>query len=150
LLKDPTETPTDLDWAWAAGIYEGEGHASARPTTTYCEVAQKDDWLTNRFLALFGGSVKVASKGRKHHLNHWYLTGDRARTFLRTIMPLLSPWRREQATRAINFKDDPDNSDRGLAEQLRKAFAEAMTEVDLVDPRPRERMSDFELGLVAA
>ena|ERR1035437_9260938 len=95
----PAEThPTMLDIAWAAGIYEGEGHC--RPTganTVRLSVSQKDLWLLYRLRQLFGGTVYLRKSCGKSNVNQWYLSGTRARGFLLTIFSFLSPRRREQA-----------------------------------------------------
>ena len=101
MLKKPTKVPSKTDWAWAAGVYEGEGSAQLRPTTTYCCVVQKDPWLIKKFLALFGGNIFIQNRGRNTQLHRWYLTGPSARKFLKVVSPMLSPWRKKQARKAI-------------------------------------------------
>lgn len=92
----PTQSPSMLDIAWAAGIYEGEGSVSGKNhnrTSTTVVVTQKDTWLLERLKQLFGGTTyKIASAP----CSRWTLSGPRGRGFLYTIFPLLSPRRRAQ------------------------------------------------------
>lgn len=99
-VTEATEHPTVRDTAWAAGLFEGEGHSSptTRGKSTQCNIAQKDVWVLQRCLALFGGSV---SKPNKRGVSYWRAYGGRSRGFLMTIYTFLSPWRRRQAEKAI-------------------------------------------------
>ena len=99
--------PSLQDIAWAAGIYEGEGHARFTGTlsnsTRVC-VAQKDDWLLRRMQELFGGTIyrrRAVSPKNPHACDFWYLSGSRARGFLMTIFTFLSPRRKTQAKEAL-------------------------------------------------
>ena len=56
---EPTKVPSELDIAWAAGVYEGEG-SICEPTPTASAriaVAQKDTEILYRLRDWFGGSV---------------------------------------------------------------------------------------------
>lgn len=95
--------PTVMDIAWAAGIYEGEGCCWLRPRSkdyrtnhlpAICSVGQKEPWLTNRLLDLFGGSVACYTNKRGETQNYWRCSGARARGFLMTIYNFLSPHRK--------------------------------------------------------
>lgn len=105
--KPPVERPTLKDIAWAAGIYEGEGHVgrSARGAVT-ANVSQKDGWLPERLRQLFGGCTghyaSQSSLGNSM-MWRWYLCGPRALGFLFTIYPLLSPRRRGQIRKALGW-----------------------------------------------
>lgn len=92
------------DIAWAAGIFEGEGTAGHWDGSTKVHVVQKGDWLPLRLQALFGGGIYFKSKGR---YALWSLGGPRARGFLLTIFPFLSPRRREQVRRALCVPPSP-------------------------------------------
>lgn len=94
------------DLAWAAGIYEGEG-SCVTGSGLAVTVAQKDKWLVDRLVALFGGSALTRpnispTSGKRGRINVWYVTGPRARGFILTIYTLLSPRRRAQINAAFN------------------------------------------------
>lgn len=93
----PTEHPTTFDIVWAAGIFEGEG--CANKNGSHLEVAQKDEWLLNRFRALFGGSIehnRVNGFDPTKTISRWYLTGPRARGLVMSIYKFMSPRRQGQ------------------------------------------------------
>lgn len=102
LQRAPTEHPTLMQIAWAAGWFDGEGciqGAMSKHGTAYVAVSltQKDRWICDRFQALFGGVVS----GRKNRVIYdWRLTGARARGFLMTMYTFLSP-RRQAKTREV-------------------------------------------------
>lgn len=89
--RKATETPSIMDIAWAAGVYEGEGSCADNHQVT---VTQKDTWLLERFQALFGGRISFVSKS---NCSRWVVTGMRARGFLMTVFSFLSPKRKMQA-----------------------------------------------------
>lgn len=98
------EHPTNIDIAWAAGIWEGEGNCCStswskegqKHTTTKIVVTQKDPWLLNKLKLLFGGSIC------KHSFCfQWSITGARARGFIMTIYTFLSPRRKEQVRNVL-------------------------------------------------
>jgi hypothetical protein len=90
--------PTDLDIAWAAGLWEGEGHCQARNKTQRVTISQNEVWVLERCRALFGGSIGC-SEGRA--CSYWNINGQRARDFLTAVWPWLSPRRREQVLRTM-------------------------------------------------
>lgn len=99
---DPAWAVTELDVAWAAGVYEGEGSYDGGNTTLH--VDQKDPWLVFRLRDLFGGSYfqyAIRSKTKKYPQWRWQICGERARIFLRSIFPYLSPRRKEQVWRYL-------------------------------------------------
>lgn len=100
--RRPKEHPSILDIAWVAGVYEGEGsvlprHSNYGGTSPIVSLTQKDGWLCQRLVSLFGGTVRVYNGGvRKTPMNYWRLTGPRAVGFLMTIYKFLSPRRQQQ------------------------------------------------------
>ena len=108
---EATERPTLRDIAWAAGIYEGEGWCSrvSSGTTTHVGVGQKadddhGDWLLNRLKALFGGSIYNGTKsGEEVIYRSWNIHGSRARGFLMTLCPFLSPRRQGQLVQVLTI-----------------------------------------------
>jgi len=109
------ERPSAITIAWAAGIYEGEGHAVSRGYTTrqgkgrlpsaQVTVTQRDPWLCWELKRYFGGTVIGPSKTSLHR---WITSGARARGFLMTIYGFLSPRKKEQARRALRVDDTPN------------------------------------------
>jgi len=98
---DATEVPTELDIAWAAGIFEGEGWATKLKAHTELvavgQMVDKSDWLLIRLKALFGGSIYCSGReGKNKNYRAWHIHGSRAREFLEKIYPFLSPYRKEQ------------------------------------------------------
>lgn len=106
----PTLHPTNMDIAWAAGVYEGEGTCSASSTrrSTWVMVSQKDAWLCPKLRDLFGGRIRIykaycngpGSEYREYH--RWDLCGPRALGFLQTIYSFLSPRRQGQIKVALD------------------------------------------------
>ena len=96
-------TPTLLELAWAAGIYEGEG--TCTPTRSACSISQVDLWLLHRLQEMFGGTIECnrkfnPAKPNERPCSRWRLAGARARGFLLTIYSFLSP-RRQAAIQLL-------------------------------------------------
>jgi hypothetical protein len=107
----PTEHPTTHDLAWFAGIFEGEGGICKAKQCHYGQgikltVTQKDEWVTTRLRALFGGSLTVQNErinsmtGKPATFSRWVLSGQRAFILTQTVFHLMSPRRREQFEKA--------------------------------------------------
>jgi hypothetical protein len=94
-------TPTMLDIAWAAGIYEGEGSIAASSSVT---VTQKDPYLLRKLQDLFGGAIYSNTNRRGAHA--WCVSGTRARGFIYTIFTFLSPRRRRQVRDAYGVREE--------------------------------------------
>lgn len=93
---------TPVEIAWAAGIYEGEGscqpNATGKSYRIGASVTQKDRWILERLRAIFGGGIGVKRSrlhGKTYMTPVWFISGPRARGFLMTIYPFLSPRRSE-------------------------------------------------------
>ena len=96
----PKETPSTLDIAWAAGLFEGEGSCHSPKNSTSVVIVQKDQWILWRLQALFGGAV---TKRRTKDISDWRLCGAAARGFLMTTYKFLSPRRKAQAIVAFGL-----------------------------------------------
>ena len=99
----PTLHPTNMDIAWAAGIYEGEGSlavAPHSPNSVQINVGQKQRWLLDRLRDLFGGSV-LERQMNDQPFYEWKVSGARARGFLMTIYIFMSPRRQDQIQTAL-------------------------------------------------
>ena len=91
------------DIAWAAGIWEGEGSVGSQKGVLRTVVDQKDRWILDRFVSLFGGKVMSypttgAGTGTMHR---WGIYGGHGLGFMFTIYPLLSPRRQKQFLEAL-------------------------------------------------
>lgn len=108
---DATKVPTNLDVAWAAGIYEGEGSCvcpNVNGSHSFSVmVSQKDPELLYRLRDMFGGTVRPYMNGG-FDIHRWQICGDRGRVFLATIYPYLTARRKQQidVTRAKIFLDE--------------------------------------------
>ena len=106
---DATKTPTLLDIAWAAGVYEGEGTVHQRRiASAQTEVVQKDPEILYRLRDWFGGSVGMQGGGstpEAWRCHSWTVCGDRCRLFVALIYGYLSARRRAaiDATRTLEF-----------------------------------------------
>ena len=103
---DATKTPTEIDVAWSAGIYEGEGHCRLCGKTKRglsAAVVQKDPELLYRLRDWFGGRVGVHNAKQGTHV--WECNGDRCRLFLALIYGFMTARRRQQidATNGLEF-----------------------------------------------
>lgn len=103
---DPIKSPTTLDIAWAAGIWEGEGSCCPVNGQWFrVSVAQKDPFILLKLRDMFGGSVNKYNNdtgySKPTHIHTWYLYGARAHGFAQTIFTFLSPRRRAQIRGAI-------------------------------------------------
>lgn len=95
------ESPTLLQLAWAAGIFEGEGSCvPVNKSSCQVNVSQKDRWVCDRMKALFGGSI-TERKMNGQPFYDWHIHSARARGFLMTMFTFLSPRRQEQVTACL-------------------------------------------------
>lgn len=98
---DATRIPTELEVAWAAGVYEGEGSCCEMRKGSgsfMASIAQKDPELLYRLRDLFGGSIAYYKAGKAGRFNvyRWSICGDRGRVFLMAIYPFLTSRRKAQ------------------------------------------------------
>jgi hypothetical protein len=103
-VPSATHTPTPEEVSWAAGVYEGEGCVTAtKKNGIFVTVTQKDKWLLERFVELFGGRFYYYPQHRR--AGYWARYGVSGRDFLMTIYPWLSPRRKTQIDRALAKRD---------------------------------------------
>lgn len=104
---EPYEEPTEQDFHWFVGIFEGEGHyiANVLASGVGLSVGQKDPELLHRIRRLFGGSVRKANKAGVHY---WALTGERGHKLAKSIQPFLTQRRQDQFKEAL-MKVEGDN-----------------------------------------
>lgn len=92
------------DIAWAAGLYEGEGHAYSHrrwpksANVFRIDVTQKDHWVLERMRDLFGGTVYHSPS---NICGTWQTSGARAKGVAYTFFSYLSPRRRTQIQAAL-------------------------------------------------
>ena len=92
------EEPSIADIMWAAGIYEGEGHATcSNGCTFHIKIDQKDPWILYKLQKTWGGSVKL------YKVYRWYVSSINAVQFCSFIYEYLSPWRQKQIDQAKSF-----------------------------------------------
>lgn len=96
---DPDKKPTELDLAWAAGFYEGEGTCgcNARSGALKVSVPQHNLEPLLKLKALFGGAIHTPVSGRP---SVWQIYGPRAYYMMEEIYPYLSAKRRGQVDEA--------------------------------------------------
>jgi hypothetical protein len=99
---DATKTPTAIDIAWSAGVYEGEGTArlcGKKKRGLSIAVVQKNPEILYRLRDWFGGNVRFAKSStvpESQQCHAWEACGDRARIFIAAIYPFLSVRRKTQ------------------------------------------------------
>lgn len=97
----PTKAWTDLDVAWLAGFYEGEGTVKNSGGRINVRINQKDPETLYRTRELIGGSIHIVRADSAEYYCHVLsVYGDNARRFLQAIFPYLSTRRKEQAENA--------------------------------------------------
>lgn len=94
----PVREPSDIDVAWIAGLYEGEGTCyEGSNKSVMCGIYQKDPEILYWCLQMFGGTIsQVRHKTPEKVCNIWNLGGDDARAFLQLIYPFMSARRKLQ------------------------------------------------------
>lgn len=108
---EATKVPTEIEIAWAAGVYEGEGHCRNGSHSHFgiaVSLGQKDPELLYRLRDMFGGSVRFAQCKTipvENQCYTWDVCGDRARLFLARIYSFLTARRKGQvdAIPALEF-----------------------------------------------
>lgn len=120
---DAVRDPDDLDIAWTAGIYEGEGCADAPERKTRVQISQKDPEILFRIREMFGGSITEVRVGTPHYCHVLKINGDRARLMLQLIYPYMSVRRKKQIDRAAmgKFTGVVKNTRPVLAEDRKKS-----------------------------
>lgn len=122
-MEDSVDFTTDpIELAWAAGLFDGEGHISFRyavsnGTTLYrrmeIQITQIDTYVLERFARAVGyGKVYGPlgdARGRRHPVYKLCIAGypQTHETWVR-LLPYLSPVKVEQGRRAFtSYRDSP-------------------------------------------
>ena len=96
---------TDVDVAWAAGLFEGEGCIHNRGSHSIAvSISMTDLDVLEKLSGIYGGKV-TPLKVREEHWKPswiWYLYGMNAKNFLEDVMPYLGSRRKARADEAID------------------------------------------------
>lgn len=109
--------------AWAAGLFEGEGHVTAnynaprgRPRVVVTlSICDKD--VFDRFVAIVGvGSVRLERLLPSQHRDRWVwqITGKSAKPILEMLLPWMGKRRREAVERGLRLVQEigPTNAEK--------------------------------------
>lgn len=103
----PVREPSDLDIAWTAGLYEGEGCVQpSSKSSLQITVAQNERQILDWLVEMFGGGISQSKPVPRKHggwttgIFVWNLTGIRAFQFADKITPYLSDRRKVQMEKA--------------------------------------------------
>jgi hypothetical protein len=102
--------PTQLDWAYLAGIVDGEGSICAHSDRRgylhnypALHISNTDPRLIEWILDRFGGSILLMTKNRNRPFTHIMWTGKRMEPVLVGVLPFLVI-KKEQAETALSFR----------------------------------------------
>ena len=125
LVNTYDKTASDIDLAYSAGFFDGEGSISIAPKRRKgcapeemafgltLQVSQLDPRPLKFLSDRFGGAVCVKSAlGHTHLMHDWRITGARAERFLRAVLPYLIH-KKEQAEVALKYRDQVSGRPRG-------------------------------------
>lgn len=79
---------SELDRAYAAGFFDGEGHVNFRPYI-HVQIGQKDDRPLKWLQSAFEGNIYVYKNEQNKGFSQWSIVGTRAQVFLMQIQPYL-------------------------------------------------------------
>lgn len=105
-------TPKNADWAYAAGIVDGDGTITGSMTQLYIQICvsmvgkEVQDWLSS----IFGGRQYVEKNYRQMHT--WRIGGPTAKNFLEGVFPYLK-LKQRQAAVALEFVSTQRGRGRG-------------------------------------
>lgn len=124
---------TDLELAWAAGLFEGEGTVrinkpSLRSWGAVCvSVVNTDRQILDWFQARWPGYMKAATGLQPNHREAWVwvIAARQAIAFLRELRPfIVRDAVREKIDHAIAFQEQKRNGVRWMEPAERYAYAE--------------------------
>lgn len=96
----PAREPSDIDIAWLAGLFEGEGSVTGKNgKKAVVSIPQKDAEILFRCREMLGGSISKVIR-EDTHLHVFSLCGDGGRRFLQAIYPFMSTRRKMQIEKA--------------------------------------------------
>lgn len=114
-----TDFREELELAWGAGFYDGEGCTTTQRLKGYgpgrdeeylylsLQVVQCDREPLDRWVSVFGGTVQGPYGGNDRHRPRyrWTATGRKAAAILARLWPYLSAPKRRQIVRVISQPD---------------------------------------------
>ncbi|QMP84247.1 HNH endonuclease [Streptomyces phage Coruscant] len=134
----------EIDLAWAAGLFEGEGTFHfVKGVGTDVAIQMTDEDVLLKMQNLFGGRVSVAyeSKGNWKTCYRWTLgIKDDCEDFVRSIYPYLMSRRKEKADEWINSRREV-KSRKEFLENRKKGILEALQ----MGKTQREVAEEFEI-----
>lgn len=93
---------TDLEWAWAAGFFDGEGTTSLHPKgVLWVSLHQVDIERTQRFARIISGNIWEEPRNGRLPIQRATATGRAAKRALDGMWPHLSTDKKRQALTAI-------------------------------------------------
>ena len=125
----PVRVPSDLDVAWIAGLYEGEGCCNnIKGRTLANDYANK----THKFFSgaeMFAARITEIRVGTEKNCHIWAVNGDHARILLQAIYPFMSARRKVQldAANIRKFTGVTGRITRPILDDKRKAARSVMT-----------------------
>src|SRR5258708_27059 len=104
--NNPSRVPTELETAFCAGFFEGEGWCGKTRggIQVECRLTQKDAQILHRIREIYGGYVQFYRGRDRHPINYLCLHGGRAEEFLHDVYPYCSDRRKAQIQAAISPK----------------------------------------------
>ena len=95
---------TNLQIAWAAGLFEGEGYITRNGKYPKIGLTMTDKDVVNKFVALFGlGNVRTRERHPCKTQYEWQIVGKQCKVILEQLLPYLGERR---AYKALNALDD--------------------------------------------
>lgn len=146
-MLDAQYSPTELDWAWAAGLFEGEGCISHGPVPGKCEtrrwiqIDMCDRDVLERFWRIVGSGNEPYEviRDNPNHKNIWHWkcsSWPEVERILLKILPLLGERR---AAKARELLADPAGTPNGEKTHCAQGheYAPENTRVRIRDGYPR-------------
>ncbi len=88
---------TDIERAYAAGFFDGEGHANFRSNgrdgsfrIVHAQIGQNTREILEWFQKYYGGGIYTYKSGKHKGAHQWSIVGTRACVFLMDIRPFLT------------------------------------------------------------
>lgn len=129
----------EIDVAWAAGVFEGEGSFNFDSRTgqsSGVRIQMTDLDVLEKMQSLFGGTIGTAyeAKGNWKKCYYWYLGSISADNFVKEIYPYLMSRRKARADEWLNsVPERRPKGRRDKAQQIIKHLESGMTQKEIAD-----------------